>query len=102
MAPAGSAARTRSSSWAPASATRCRRTVATSQWWTSAASVGWMVMEFQDAVQHRRMVRNFDGRPIERDIVERILANGLRAPSAGFTQGWAFLVLEGDEETGRF
>ena len=59
-------------------------------------------MEFQDVLRRRRMVRNFDSRPLARDVVERIVANGLRAPSAGFTQGWAFLVLEGTEETSRF
>ena len=59
-------------------------------------------MEFQDVVRRRRMVRNFDSRALPRDVVDRIIANGLRAPSAGFTQGWAFLVLEGAEETARF
>jgi nitroreductase len=59
-------------------------------------------MDFQDVVRRRRMVRNFDARPIDPAVVERILANGRRAPSAGNTQGWAFLVLEGREETERF
>ena len=59
-------------------------------------------MEFQDVVRRRRMVRNFDQRPLAREVVERILANGRRAPSAGFTQGWAFLVLEGPDDTSRF
>lgn len=59
-------------------------------------------MEFQDVVRRRRMVRNFDERPIPPEALERILANAQRAPSAGFSQGWAFLVLEGPEETGRF
>src|SRR5947209_11164768 len=59
-------------------------------------------MEFQDVVRRRRMVRNFDDRPLSPDIVERIIANALKAPSAGFTQGWAFLVLEGRAETSRF
>ncbi len=59
-------------------------------------------MEFQEVVRRRRMVRNFDDRPLEPSVVDRILANGTRAPSAGFTQGWAFLVLEGAEQTGRF
>ena len=58
-------------------------------------------MEFQEVVRRRRMVRNFDPRPVPRQIVDRVLANAVRAPSAGFTQGWAFLVLEGDEETSR-
>ncbi len=59
-------------------------------------------MEFQEVVRRRRMVRDFDDRPLEPSVVDRILANGTRAPSAGFTQGWAFLVLEGAEQTGRF
>ena len=53
-------------------------------------------------VQRRRMVRNFDDRPIAPGVLDRILANGVRAPSAGFTQGWAFLVLEGKDERKRF
>ena len=54
-------------------------------------------MEFQEVVRRRRMVRNFDERPLSSDTVDRIVANGLRAPSAGFTQGWAFVVLEGEQ-----
>lgn len=59
-------------------------------------------MDFQDVVRARRMVRNFDGRPVPPETVARILDNARRAPSAGFSQGWAFLTLEGADETGRF
>jgi nitroreductase len=59
-------------------------------------------VEFQEVVRRRRMVRNFDDRPVPADVVDRILANGQRAPSAGFSQGWAFLVLEGERDTSRF
>ncbi|MEU8221857.1 nitroreductase family protein [Kribbella sp. NPDC048915] len=55
-------------------------------------------MEFQEVVRRRRMVRNFEaGREVPPDVRERILGNGLRAPSGGFSQGWAFLTLEGDD-----
>ena len=53
-------------------------------------------------VRRRRMVRNFEDRPLPPDVLDRILDNALHAPSAGFTQGWAFLVLEGDGDTRRF
>src|SRR5579859_2525103 len=53
-------------------------------------------MEFQDVVRQRRMVRSFERRDLPREVVERILRNAQRAPSAGFSQGWAFLVLEGE------
>jgi len=59
-------------------------------------------MEFQQVVDRRRMVRNFEERPVPGEVVERLLRNALHAPSAGFSQGWAFLVLQGGDETGRF
>src|SRR6266581_567415 len=55
-------------------------------------------MEFSEVVRRRRMVRNYDpDRAVSEEVRERILENGLRAPSGGFTQGWAFLTLEGDD-----
>jgi len=59
-------------------------------------------MEFQEVVRRRRMVRNFDDRAVPPDVVERLLVNAARAPSAGFTQGCELLVLEGFEQTSRF
>jgi nitroreductase len=59
-------------------------------------------VEFQDVVRKRKMVRSFEDRPIPREVVDRILANAQRAPSAGFSQGWAFLALEGPEQTARY
>jgi nitroreductase len=51
-------------------------------------------MELQDAIRKRRMVRTFDSdRPVPEEALERILHNGTRAPSAGFSQGQAWLVL---------
>src|SRR5262245_24202704 len=47
------------------------------------------------------MVRNFEPRPIAAELRERLLANALRGPSAGFTQGFDLLVLEGPEQLGR-
>lgn len=41
------------------------------------------------------MVRKYrTDKPIPPEIVEVILANALHAPSAGFSQGWGFLVLD--------
>ena len=59
-------------------------------------------MEFQDVVRKRRMVRSFEDRALDPASVERIVANAQRAPSAGFIQGWAFLVLDGKAETARY
>lgn len=49
------------------------------------------------------MVRSYDAaRPVPPDVVDRIVRNGLRAPSAGFSQGWAFLVLDNRADVARF
>ena len=60
-------------------------------------------MEFEAVVRRRRMVRDFDpDRPVPREVVERLLDLAVRAPSAGFSQGWAFLVLSRPAEVDRF
>ncbi|MGY1772849.1 nitroreductase family protein [Blastococcus sp. SYSU D00813] len=60
-------------------------------------------MEFAEVVRRRRMVRDYDpDRPVPPEVRERLLEHAIRAPSAGFTQGWAFLVLETEEERARF
>lgn len=59
-------------------------------------------MEFQDIVRKRRMVRTYSDLPVDPAVVERMLANALHAPSAGFSQGWAFLVLDRPVDVARF
>lgn len=48
------------------------------------------------------MVRKYSSAPVDPDVVERLLANALRAPSAGFAQGWSFLVLDDPEDVARY
>lgn len=52
-------------------------------------------MELRDAVRGRRMTRRYDPeRPIPRVTLDELLRLAVRAPSAGHTQGWQFLVLD--------
>ena len=46
------------------------------------------------------MVRSFSDEPVDPAVVDRMLEHALHAPSAGFSQGWAFVVLTepGDRE----
>ncbi|PWK83349.1 nitroreductase [Lentzea atacamensis] len=53
-------------------------------------------MEFQDVVRRRRMVRKFTGEPVSDESIQRIMRNAVRGPSAGFSQGQGFLVLQGE------
>jgi nitroreductase len=60
-------------------------------------------VELTDIVRKRRMVRNYDpDRPVPPAAVERLLDHAVRAPSAGFSQGWGFLVLESPDDRALF
>ncbi len=49
------------------------------------------------------MVRAYDPtRPVPPEIRDLLLSNALHAPSAGFSQGWGFLVLESETDRNLF
>nr|WP_277352092.1 nitroreductase family protein [Knoellia sp. DB2414S] len=54
-------------------------------------------------MRRRRMVRRFDaGRAVSPEALDRVLYAALRAPSAGFSQGWDFVVLTSAAERKAF
>ena len=56
-------------------------------------------MEFAEVVRRRRMVRRYDpDRPVPSEVIDLALRNAIRAPSAGFSQGWDFVVLTKPED----
>jgi nitroreductase len=57
--------------------------------------------EFADVVSRRRMTRAFSHQPLPDGTLERLVGLANRAPSAGKTQGWHVVALEG-EQTARF
>jgi nitroreductase len=60
-------------------------------------------MDFEQVVRGRRMVRTYDpDRPVSREVVHRALALATRAPSAGFSQGWDFVVLSTPSQVDTF
>jgi nitroreductase len=60
-------------------------------------------MEFRDVVRRRRMVRNYDpDRRVPAAVLDEMLRHATHAPSAGFSQGWAFLVLDEPADVARF
>lgn len=55
-------------------------------------------MELREVIRRRRMVRAFDpDRQVPTEVVDRALRHAVRAPSAGFSQGWDFVVLDTPE-----
>lgn len=57
--------------------------------------------EFADVVRRRRMTRSFATTPLPDGLLDDLVDLAARAPSAGKTQGWHLVVLEG-EQTARF
>ncbi len=55
-------------------------------------------MEFQELLRRRRMVRKFEPRPVADDVLRRVLEAARHAPSAGFSQGFDFVVLATKDE----
>ena len=45
------------------------------------------------------MIRAFTSEPLAAGTADRLLRAASRAPSAGFSQGYSFLVLEGKEQS---
>jgi nitroreductase len=57
---------------------------------------------FQEVFRRRRMVRKFDQRPLEPELLDRILESARHSPSAGFSQGFDFVVLDQPDIVSRF
>ena len=51
-------------------------------------------MEFNDVMRKRRSVRRFNGERPDPEVVDRVIDQARRAPTAGFSQGVDFLVLD--------
>lgn len=50
-------------------------------------------MEFKEVLAHRRMVRNYESRPVDAAALERIADAALRAPSAGNSQAIGVVIV---------
>ena len=65
------------------------------------ASSSWALVrnavQFSDVVRSRRMTRSFSPTPVDSSVLEACVELGLRAPSAGKSQGWHVLLLIGDD-----
>lgn len=59
-------------------------------------------VDFVEVVRGRRMCRSFRADPVAPEQIDALLRLAQRAPAAGNTQGWQFLVLEGAEQVGRY
>jgi nitroreductase len=50
-------------------------------------------MELNEAIRTRRSIRNFIDKPVEEEILLKVVEAGMFAPSAGNQQPWHFIVV---------
>lgn len=55
-------------------------------------------MEFYDAVEKRRTIRDFEDKPIDMEIIKRILSAGLKAPTNNHLRQWEFVIVNDKKE----
>jgi nitroreductase len=51
-----------------------------------------------EVILNRRSIRKFAARPVEKEIIIKILEAGMYAPSARNTRAWQFVVIENREK----
>lgn len=51
-------------------------------------------MDVYHAINTRRTVRDFQDKPVEQEIIQRILDAGLRAPSNDHMRTWEFIIVD--------
>ena len=56
-------------------------------------------MDFYEAVNKRRTIRDFENYVIDDDTLERIISAGMRAPTNDHMRDWAFIVIEDQSVT---
>ena len=54
-------------------------------------------MELYEAIAKRRTIRDFTDKVVPEDVLERILAAGLKAPTHNHARDWHFVVIREPE-----
>jgi nitroreductase len=58
-------------------------------------------MDFYEAVEKRKTVREFQSKPVEESKLRRVLAAGLKAPTHNNLREWEFILLKDFEQRNR-
>lgn len=54
-------------------------------------------MDIFETIKKRRSIRAFQDKPIEKDLIEKLIEAGVQAPSNCNVQGWRFIVINNQE-----
>ncbi|MGC9516537.1 MAG: nitroreductase family protein [Methanomicrobiales archaeon] len=54
-------------------------------------------MDFNEVIEGRRSIRKFKDKPVENELVEKIILSGIWAPSAGNIQSWEVIIVKNED-----
>ncbi|MBF0385653.1 MAG: nitroreductase family protein [Candidatus Omnitrophica bacterium] len=54
-------------------------------------------MDTFEAIQKRVSIRKYQGKPVPRELIEKIVDSGRRAPTARLVEPWDFIVIQNKE-----
>ena len=55
-------------------------------------------MELYEVIEKRRTIRDFEDKPIEMNIIKRIISAGLKAPTNNHLREWEFVIFNDKKE----
>lgn len=55
-------------------------------------------MELYEAIEKRRTIRDFEDKPIEMNIIKKIISAGLKAPTNNHLREWEFVIFNDKKE----
>lgn len=57
-----------------------------------------MAMDILEAIEKRRSIRSYTDRPVEKDVLERLVKTAVKAPTGSGMEPWGFVVLQEKKE----
>jgi nitroreductase len=58
-------------------------------------------MDFQKVIDHRHSIREFEKRKVPKNIIEKLISNANKAPTAKNEQNWKFYVVVNEKVLGK-
>ena len=55
-------------------------------------------MELYEAIEKRRTIRDFENKPVDMEIIKKIIAAGLKAPTNNHLREWEFVIVNDKKE----
>ena len=55
-------------------------------------------MELYEAIEKRRTIRDFEDKPVDMEVIKKILSAGLKAPTNNHLRQWEFVIINDKKE----